>query len=135
MYYVYIDADAILCLFVCADVGPRRREVDLVRVPAREGPVRPLRGESRVGERRRHEDVEVRLACEERAARRHRFDDPGARLSHAPLDEAGGDFEDIHRRLEAVLQGVTKGMCLRIQDEGVLEKCVGVPLMWQTVVR
>jgi hypothetical protein len=100
-----MDVDAILCLFVCADVGPHGHEVELVRVLARQGPVRPLR----VGERRKREDVEERPVGDERVARRHRFDDPGARPSHAPPAEAGGDFEDIHRCLEVVLQEVLKG--------------------------
>jgi hypothetical protein len=67
----------------------------------------------------------VRLADDERAARRHHFDDPGVGPSHAPLADARGDFEDIRRCLEAVLQGMPEGMWLRIQDEGILEKCVG----------
>jgi hypothetical protein len=29
-----IDADTIYCLFVCADVAPRRHEVELLRAPA-----------------------------------------------------------------------------------------------------
>jgi hypothetical protein len=66
-----MDVDAILCLFVCADVGPRGREVEWVRASAHQGPVRPPWGEPRVGERRRREDVEVRPAGEERVARRH----------------------------------------------------------------
>jgi hypothetical protein len=68
-------------------------------------------------------------------ARRRHFDDPGVGPSHAPPVEAGGDFEDIRCRLEAVLQGVLEGMWSHIQDEGILEQCVGVPLMWRTVVR
>jgi hypothetical protein len=87
-----MDVDAILCLFVCADVGPRGREVELVRALACQGPVRPPRGDSRAGERRRREDVEVKPAGDEREARRCRFDDPGAGPSHAPLAKAGGDF-------------------------------------------
>jgi hypothetical protein len=47
----------------------------------------------------------------------------------------GGEFEDIHRRLEAVLQGVSEGMGSCIQDKGVLEHCVGLPMEWQTVAR
>jgi hypothetical protein len=75
MPYVYdIDVDTIWCLFACADVAPRGREVELQRAPER-----PPRGE-----RRRREDVAVRPAEPERAARRHRFDDPGAGPSHAP---------------------------------------------------
>jgi hypothetical protein len=130
-----IDVDTIIWLFVCADVGPRGHEVELMRASARQEPVRPPRGEPRAGERRRHEDVEARPAGDERAARRRRFDDPGAGPSHAPPAEAGGDFEDIRRRLEAVLQGVPEGMWSCIQDEGILEQCVGVSLTWQTVVR
>jgi hypothetical protein len=51
MYYVYMDVDAIFCLFVCVDVGLRGHEVELMRVPSRQGPVRPPRGESWVGKR------------------------------------------------------------------------------------
>jgi hypothetical protein len=39
----------------------------------------------------------------ERVARRCRFDDPSAGPSHAPPAGARVDFEDICRRLEAVL--------------------------------
>jgi hypothetical protein len=45
----------------------------------------------------------VRPADDERAARRHRFDDPGVAPSHAPPMEVGGDFEDIHHYLEMML--------------------------------
>jgi hypothetical protein len=96
---------------------------------------RPWRGGIREGQRCRCEDIEVIPSKDERVARRHRFDDPGARPLHAPPAEAGGDSEDIHHHLEAVLQGVLEGMWSRIQDEGILEKCVGVPLMWWAVVR
>jgi hypothetical protein len=35
MPYVYdIDVDTIFCLFVCVDVEPHRREVELQKVPA-----------------------------------------------------------------------------------------------------
>jgi hypothetical protein len=68
-------------------------------------------------------------------ARRCRFDDPSVGPSYAPLVEAGGDFEDIHHHLEVVLHGLPQGMWSHIQDEGVLEQCVGVSLMWQTMVR
>jgi hypothetical protein len=45
MTYVYgIDADTIVWLFVCADVAPRGREVELLRAPARHEPGRLLRG-------------------------------------------------------------------------------------------
>jgi hypothetical protein len=98
-----MDVDFILGLFVCAYVGPRGCDVELVRASARPGPVRPPRGELRVGERRRREDVEARPTGDERAARRCHFDDPGVGPSHAPPAEAGGEFEDIRHRLEAVL--------------------------------
>jgi hypothetical protein len=120
---------------VCADVGLHGSEFEMVRVVAHQGLVRPSRGEPRVGERRRREDVEARPVDEERATRRHRFDDLGVGPSHAPLAEAKGEFEDIRHLLEAVLQGVPKGMWSWIQDEGVLEKCMGVLLVWRTVVR
>jgi hypothetical protein len=122
MTYVYcIDADTICFLFVCVDVAPHGHEVELLRVPDRQEPGRQSWGGSRVGERRQHEDVEARLADPERATRRHRFDDPGVGPSHAPSVDVGANFEDIHRRLEAVLQGVLKGMWSRIWDEGILE--------------
>jgi hypothetical protein len=63
----------------------------------------------------------VRPTDDERVARRHHFDDPGAGPSHAPPTEARGEFEDIRRHLEVVLQGVPKGMWSWILDEGVLE--------------
>jgi hypothetical protein len=134
MYYVLMDVDAIFCLFVCADVGPRGHEVELMRAPARQEPVRSPQGEPWVGERCRHEDVEVRLADDERVSRRCHFDDPGVGPLHAPPTKSGGDFEDIRRHLEAVLHGVPEGMWSRIQDKGVLEQCVEVPLMWQSIV-
>jgi hypothetical protein len=86
---------------VCADVGPHGREVELVRAPARQGPVRPLRGELQAGEQRWRDDVGARPIDDERAARRRRFDDPGAGPSHAPPTEAGGEFKDVRHHLEA----------------------------------
>jgi hypothetical protein len=77
----------------------------------------------------------VRPAKPERAARRHRFDDPGVGPSHAPPAATGVDFEDIRRRLETVLQDMPEGMWSRIQDDSFLEQCVGVPLPWQAIVR
>jgi hypothetical protein len=65
-----IDADTIICLFVCADVGPRGHEVELLRASARQELGRPPWGGSRAGERRQHEDAEARPAEDERAARR-----------------------------------------------------------------
>jgi hypothetical protein len=131
MPYVYdIDADTICCWFVCADVAPRGREVELQRVSARQELERLPRGE-----RRRHEDVMVRPAEPERAARRRRFDDPGAGPSHTPLATTGVDFEDIRCCLEAVLQDVPEGIWSHIEDEGILEQCVGVMPPWQAIVR
>jgi hypothetical protein len=46
MPYVYdIDDDTICCLFVCADVAPRGREVELQRASACQEPKRLPRGE------------------------------------------------------------------------------------------
>jgi hypothetical protein len=56
----------------------------------------------------------VRPANPERETRRRQFDEPGVRPSHTPPATAGVDFEDIHRRLEAVLQDVPEGMWSRI---------------------
>jgi hypothetical protein len=50
------------------------------------------------------------------------------------LAGAGGEFEDFHRRLEVVLQGVPEGMWMQIQDEGVLEQCVGLPVELRTLI-
>jgi hypothetical protein len=43
-------------------------------------------------------------------------------------------MEDLRRRFEEVLQGVSEGMWAHIQDERVLEQCVGVPTEWQTLI-
>jgi hypothetical protein len=48
---------------------------------------------------------------------------------------AGVDFDDIRHRLETVLQDVPEGMWIRIQDEGFLEQCIGVPPPWRAIVR
>jgi predicted RNA methylase len=112
MLYVYdIDADTIWCLFACADVAPRGREVELQRALER----LPW------GERRRREDIAVRPAEPEREVRRRRFDSPGTGPSHAPSAAARADFEDIRRHLETVLQEVPEGIWSRIQDEAFLE--------------
>jgi hypothetical protein len=120
---------------VCADVGPRGQEIELVRVPTRQGPVRLWRGEPRVRERRRWDEGGTRLADDERACMRHHFDDPGVGPSHAPPEGVRGDFDDIRRLLEVVPQGVFEGMWLCIHDEGVLEQCVGLSMEWHTMVR
>jgi len=86
----------------------------MVREPTRQEPMRPPWGELRAGERCRHEDFVARPTDDERVARKCHFDDPSAGPLHAPPMEDGGDFEDIRRHLEAVLQGVPKGMWLRI---------------------
>ena len=88
--------------FVCADVGPRGHEVELVRASAHQGPVRPPRGEPQERERQGCDDVGVRPTKDERAAKRRRFDDPGARPSHGPPIETGGEIEDISHHLEVV---------------------------------
>ena len=61
-----IDVDTICCLFVCADVAPRRCEVELLRALAHMESGRLLR----VGERHRCEDTEARPAEPERVVRR-----------------------------------------------------------------
>jgi hypothetical protein len=71
----------------------------------------------------------------ERAARRHRFNDPGAGPSHAPLAVARVDFDDIRHCLETVLQDMPEGMWIHIQDEGFLEQCIGLPPPWRGIVR
>jgi hypothetical protein len=88
---------------VCADVGLRRWEVELVRALAHQMPVRPLQGESWVGERFQRDEVGVRLTDDERYGRRHKYDDPSAGPSHASPIEVDGVLEDFHRLLEAVL--------------------------------
>jgi hypothetical protein len=67
-------------------------------------------------------------------ARRCRYDDPGAGPSHAPPAGVGGEFEDFLRRLEVVLQGVPEGMWVHIQDEGILEQCIGLLVELQTLI-
>jgi hypothetical protein len=76
----------------------------------------------------------VRPADEARADRRCIFDDPGAGPSHAPQVEVDRDLEDFRRQLEVVLQGVPEGMWSHIQDERVLEQCVGGPTELQTLI-
>jgi hypothetical protein len=70
----------------------------------------------------------VRPTNDERAARRRHFDDPGVGPLHVPLADARVDFEDIFHCLEVVLQCMPEGMWSGIQDKGILEQCVGVPL-------
>jgi hypothetical protein len=125
MTYVYdIDVDTT--------VG---HEVELLRALARQEPKRPPWGGPQAGERCRCEDSEVRLAEPERVGRRCCFDDLGAGPPHAPPADVGADFEDIHRHLEVFLQGMPKGLWSRIQYEGILEQCVGIPPLWRAMVR
>jgi hypothetical protein len=88
--------------------------VELVRALAHQGPVRPPWGEPWVGERCQRDKACVRPADDERAGRRHRFDDPSAGPSHAPSVEADEMLEELRRQLEAVLQGVPEGMWTQI---------------------
>jgi hypothetical protein len=111
-------------------VAPRGHEVEMQRAPAHREPERLPQGE-----RRRREGAAGRPAEPERAARRHRYDDPGAGPSHTPPTAAGVDYDDIRRLLETVLQDVPEGMWTRIEDEGFLEQCVGVPPPWRAIVR
>jgi hypothetical protein len=85
-------------VFACVDVAPRGREVEFQRASDRWELERLSRGE-----RCRQEDATRRLVEPERAARRHRFDDPGAGPSHAPSAAARVDFDDIRCHLEMVL--------------------------------
>jgi hypothetical protein len=126
-----VDADTIVCLLfcACADVAPRGREVEMQRAPAQRAPERLPRGE-----RRWRDEAVGRPAEPERVVRRRRFDDLGARPSHAPPAVAGFDFDDIRHRPEMVLQDVPEGMWIHIQDEGFLEKCIGVPRPWRGIV-
>ena len=66
--------------------------------------------------------------------KRCRLDEPGAGPSHAPPAGARGEFEDIRHYLEAVLQGVPEVMCSHIQDDRVLNQCVGIPAEWRIVI-
>ena len=72
----------------------------------------------------------MRPSDDDRATWRCRYDDPGAGPSHAPPVEVGGEFEKFYCRLEAVLQGVPERMWVRIQDEEILEQCVGILTKW-----
>jgi hypothetical protein len=113
----------------CADLAPHGRKVELYRPRVqREG--RPPRGE-----RHPWDEATRQLVGAERPTQRHRFDDPGAGPSHAPPAAAGGELEDLYRNFEAVLREVPEGMWTRIQDEGFLEQCIGLPTPWRGLVR
>ena len=98
------------CLFfVCADLAPRGREVEVFRVPTQREQERP----PCAGRRPRDEAVGG-PAGPERPAQRHHFDDPGAGPSHAPPAAAGGELDDIFRRFETVFRDVPEGMWTHI---------------------
>jgi hypothetical protein len=87
-----------------------------------------------VGERRRRDEVGAIPKDEARVGQRHRFDDAGSRPSYASQVEADGGINDLCHRLEVVLQGVPEGMWSHIQDERVLEPCVGGSAEWRTLI-
>jgi hypothetical protein len=111
-------------------VAPRGREVEMQRGPSCRDPERLPHGE-----RHRRDDAAGRSAEPKRAARRRRFDDPGAGPSHAPPAVTKVDFDDIRRHLETVLQDVLEGIWTHIQDESFMEQCVGVSSPWRAIVR
>jgi hypothetical protein len=113
----------------CADLAPRGREVELYRPPVQREERPPH------GERRPRDEAAGRPAGPERPAQRRRFDDPGAGPSHAPPAVARGEIDDLCRHFEAVLRDVPEGMWTRIQDEGFLEKCIGLLAPWRGLVR
>jgi hypothetical protein len=118
----------VCCLFgACADVAPRGREVDVFQAPAQQE--RPPHGE-----RRSRDEVAGGPAEAERPAQRRHWDDPGAGPSHAPPAAAGAD-EDVVRRFETVLRDVPEGMWRHIQDEELLEQCVGLFPPWRSIMR
>jgi hypothetical protein len=83
---------------------------------------------------RRPRDAAAGAAGPERPTQRHRYDDPSAGPSHAPPAAAGAD-EDVVRRFETVLRGVPERLWIQIQDEDVLEQCVGLPQPWRSLLR
>jgi hypothetical protein len=101
----------------------------------RQGPVRPSWGEPWVGERWWWDEVGARFSDDERVGKRRQYDDPSVGPSHALPTGASEEFEDFCRQLEVVLQGVPEGKWTQIQDEGVLEKCVGLPTELWTLIR
>jgi hypothetical protein len=50
-----------------------------------------------------------------------------------PQGDAGVMLEDLRRCFKWVLHGVL-GMWAHIQDEEVLEQCVGLPVEWRTLI-
>jgi hypothetical protein len=112
---------------VCADVAPRGRDVEVFQAPAQqEGPPR--------GGRRPRDEAAGGPAEAERPAQRPRWDDPGAGPSHAPPAAAGVD-EDIVHRFQTVLRDVPEHLWSHIQDEDILDLCVGLPQPWRSLLR
>ena len=103
--------------------------MDLFRAPVQREQERPPRG----GRRPRDEAARGPAGLE-RPAQRRRWDDPGAGSSHAPPAAAGVD-EDIVRRFQTVLRDVPEHLWSHIQDEDVLEQCVGLPQPWRSLLR
>ena len=66
------------------------------------------------------------------------YDDPREGLSHAPIGEdmivLVWDMEDLRRWLEVVLDGVSEERWQHIQDEKILEQCVGGDPSWRSIV-
>jgi hypothetical protein len=121
-------------VFVYVVVGSRGQKVELIRAPTFQGTVKPSWVELRAGERQRREDARMRPSDEDRVARRHRYDDPGAGPSHAPPAKDGGEFDDFYLQLEVVLQGMHEGMWVQIQDEGILDQCIGLSAESRTLI-
>ena len=100
----------------------------MVQAPVPPEQDRPARGA------RRPRDAAAGAAGPERPAQRRHWDDPGTGPSHAPPAAAGAD-EDVVRRFETVLRGVSERLWIQIQDEDVLEQCVGLPQPWRSLLR
>jgi hypothetical protein len=101
----------------------------MVRAPVPREQERPPRGA-----RRPRDAAAGGPAGAERPAQRRRWDDPGARPSHAPPAAAGAD-EDLVRRFETVFRDVPEGMWTQIQDEEFLEQCIGLAPPWRSIMR
>jgi hypothetical protein len=100
----------------------------MVQAPVPPEQDRPPRGA------RRSRDAAAGAAGPERPAQRRRWDDPGVGPSHAPPAAAGVD-EDIVRHFETVLRDVPECLWIQIQDEDVLEQCIGLPPPWRSLLR